>query len=157
MNTTLTIPNKIKQHVPKPTKAQIIEALVERARVQHNAKEETKRLKREQIEQRMIANAVAFYAKNPAKMKAGVAYDGDVTIKINVRDAKNETLNTQLRKLDFNSFYADDVKKQIREKLASANPLLGNAEVAKQLDQLLASIMGKPKAIEAQDVEVVTD
>lgn len=155
--TTLSIPSKIKDHVPKPTKAQIVEALVERARVQHNAKEEKKRIKREQIEEKMIANAVAFFAKNPTKIKALVQHDGDVQIEINVRDAKNEALNTQYRKLYYSCFYADDVKRQIREKLAAANPLLDNPDVAKQLDQLLASIMGKPAAIEAQEVEVVAD
>ena len=38
--TTLSIPTKIKNHVPKPTKKQLIDALVERARVQHDEKEE---------------------------------------------------------------------------------------------------------------------
>jgi hypothetical protein len=152
MKNTLIIPSKIKDTVPKPTKAQIIEALVERARAQHEAKEEAKRIKREAIEATMVANAIAFYAKHPTKSKTAVAYDGDVTIEINVRDAKNEALLAKSKNLGYNHFYADQAKKTITDKLKAANPLLGNDDVTKQLDQLLASIMGQPKAIE---VEVV--
>ena len=157
MKNTLTIPAKIKDTVPKPTKTQIIDALVERAREQHEANEEAKRLKREKIEAKMIENAVKAYTRKPSIAKIRVGYAGDVEFEISKKDAKNEELEKQRWKFSYDHFQEWSVRKQIKEKLSTPNPLLGNKEVEKQLDQLIASIMGKPKAIEEQEVEVVTD
>ena len=151
MTTTLAIPKKIATHQPKPTKAQLIEALLIRAEAAHDRIEESRRIKREAIEAQVKAEAEKTF--HAASMKD---FDFDVnewnqfcSFRLNVESPKIKQLIESMRRHNYRFFDRDATKKKIVESLATPNPLLKDDDTAKALDQLLERIMNVKPAIEA--------
>lgn len=155
MTTTIAIPKKIATHQPKPTKSQLIDALVERAREAHRLNEDEKDIKRSALEQEGIRLVLkAFKQAKPT--------DEDVTlynrwrvnepasVTVEVTSPSIRTIQTKLQKLQPCNFHEEETKRKIRDSLKTPNPLLGcNGDTAKALDQLLERIMNIKPAIEA--------
>lgn len=165
MKNTLIIPSKIKSTVPKPTKTQILEALLAKAQERHNKayadwnakqhaiEDEIKELVRLEIPKLTIQHfdiddGVNCYSRsaNPATVRAD--------IKTPAITRKQEKLIIHNKKQP--KFDRDEMKIDLRKKLEAPNPLLNNPSVGKALEELLDQMTGKPKAIEAQEVEVVS-
>jgi hypothetical protein len=151
MTTTLAIPKKIATHQPKPTKSQLIDALVERARIAHDKANEDRGVKRDAIEAEVKAEAEKHF--HAASMKD---FDFDMnkwhrscSFSLSVKSPKIKKLFENMRKLDYVHFNRNETKKKIVESLKTPNPLLGNEDTAKALDQLLERIMNVKPAIEA--------
>jgi hypothetical protein len=156
MTTTIIIPEKIQATQPKPTKSQLLEALLERARVAHQEAEAEKQVQRERLEAEGIALVLQEFKK--AKPTAeDVTFcqmwgDHDASIKLEFTSPKIKSLQNRIKKLNRTSFNEEDTKKLIREKLKAPNPLLGNPDTAKALDTLLATIVAPPSNALTVDV-----
>lgn len=157
MTTTIIIPDKIQTTQPKPTRSQLLEALLERARVAHQEAEAEKEAKRDKLEAEGVALVLQEFKK--AKPTAD-----DVTflhtwvnfpasVRIEISSPKIKSLQDQIRKLRRTNFDEQSTKKLIQEKLKAPNPLLGNEDTAKALDALLATII-KPSTPAALTVDV---
>ena len=151
MTTTLAIPKKIATHQPKPTKAQLVEALLVRAEAAHERLEEARRIKREAIEAQVREEADKLLAA--AKLN-----DFDFTMNrwhkrcsfdLQIESPKITKLIEAADKFHYCRFDRDATKKKIAEQLKTPNPLLGDDDTAKALDQLLERIMNVNPAIEA--------
>lgn len=151
MTTALAIPKKISTHQPKPTKSQLVEALVSRARVAHCKANEDRGVKRDAIVTEIRAEADRFL--NAASIKdfdfKMNLWGGDCTFSLSVKLPKIKKLMENMRKLDYVHFDRDATKKKIVESLATPNPLIGDDDTAKALDQLLERIMNIKPTIEA--------
>ena len=154
----LIIPPKVSNTSPKPTKAQIIEALVERARIQFREKEDAIRSKRQAIEEQINKEARKEFAKIAFEMESISIYENyrpphiDFHLKTGLSLFSTPKITALLNKLNqFQTSHFDEkaTKALIAEKLKQNNPLLGNDEVAKSLDAMLAAIFNTTPTIEA--------
>ena len=165
MKTELALP-KI-EVVPKPTKSQLIEALVAREKEIWKAKQKEIQDRIKPINEE-INNEVFFLMSKEDRENFEIihnTYRGDsyahATIKL--RSAKLTKLIKNVESIIAECptyFYEDEVKHKIKEAMKAPpkeNPLLNNPEVKQALDSILNQINGKPKAIAAQEVEVVTE
>ena len=149
----LTIPTKISESQPKPTKSQLVEALFQQAKANYQEEEARKKKLREDIEaeSKQYAIEVLKKKKNPfanAEVNINYRYNNDqISIILTVQDTKVDKLCKKLK--DSGHSYFDDVgvKKEIRESLKGPNPLLGSQH-KQALKDLLDQIMGKGKTIE---------
>ena len=149
----LTIPTKISESQPKPTKAQLVEALFQQAKANYQEEEDRKKKLREDLdtEGKQYAIEVLKKKKDPfanAEVNVNYRYNNDqISIILTVQDTKVDKLCKKLK--DSGHSYFDDVgvKKEIRESLKGPNPLLGSQH-KQALKDLLDQIMGKGKAIE---------
>ena len=149
MNTSLAIPTKIQNTAPKPTKSQLTEALIQRARAAHSESEAIKKIKREALEAEGIALVLEAIKKTKFTEENVQFYfcwgDADPLVSCNITSPKIKSIQAKMTKLSSSHFDEDATKAKIREGLKAPNPLLDNNEITKSLDQLLATIMGQPK------------
>ena len=151
MTTTLAIPKKIATHQPKPTKSQLVEALLVRARAAHGRAEEARSIKRDAIEAQVKAEAKkTFHAACIKDFDFSInTWHKSCSFTLSVESPKIKQLCESMQEHDYCHFDRDATKKKIVESLATPNPLLGDADTAKALDQLLERIMNIKPAIEA--------
>lgn len=159
MNTSLTLPSKIQNSSPKPSKTQLIEALMLRAEKKHKEKEAIKEAKRDSLEAEGIA-LVLELVKNITPTASDVSFtsnfyrcnrDDTPIVTILVTSPQIKAIQKKINNLRWSSFDRDGTKAIILQKLKAPNPLLNNESVEKSLDQLLATIIEQPK-IEAIEV-----
>ena len=151
MTTALAIPKKIATHQPKPTKSQLVEALVSRARVAHDKANEVRGVKRDAIEAQVREEAdKLFHAASLKDFDFSMnLWHGSCAFSLNIESPKIKKLIEAMSKHDYVHFDRDATKKKIVESLATPNPLIGDEDTAKALDQLLERIMNIKPAIEA--------
>lgn len=137
---------------PKPRKEDIINALVERARVKHEVEAKEIEKQREKLEMDLREAVKAHFRANPSLWVENVtSWSGRLrTLIIEVRcadvPAKIKQLQNKFNQLpSLTAFNAVEVKRRIREAMsqgkgASVKALLGNAEMVKKLDQTLKAI-----------------
>lgn len=149
MNTTLTIPTKIQNTAPKPTKSQLMEALLSRARAAHWNAEAIKNTKRDALEaeaEAIVRAGIKNVKPEDWSIDLRTAWgERPAHVSANFKSAKVESIQAKIRKLRSSCFDENATKAKIREGLKAPNPLLGNDDIVKSLDQLLATIMGQPK------------
>jgi len=149
----LTIPTKISESQPKPTKSQLVDALFQQAKANYQEEEARKRKLRKDIEAESKQYAIEVLKKKPnpfAKAEVNVNYQygqDHVSIILKVQDTKVNKLCKKLKDSGYGHFDDVDVKKEIRESLNGPNPLLGSQH-KQALKDLLDQIMGKGKTIE---------
>lgn len=150
---TLTIPSKIRNTAPKPTKSQLIDALVERARIQFDKDKEEQEKKLAVIIGQIQAAALKILGvKDNTEADISVWGDGQIRVSFEMGHASLVKLGKQHEKIDvLRHFNEWSVREKIKKAMVPENPLLNNDDVAKSLDHLLATIMGAPK-LEAVDV-----
>ena len=155
MNTSLTIPTKIQNTAPKPTKSQLLEALIDRARIQFEKDKEEQEKKLAVIKEQIKITAFKILGvKSTTEADISVWSDGTVRISFEMGHASLVKLGQQHEKIDvLRHFQEWTVRNQIKKAMVPANPLLDNIDVAKSLDQLLATIMNTPRVID-QTVDV---
>lgn len=154
----LIIPPKVSNTAPKPTKAQIVEALVERARIQFQEKQDAIESKRQVIKEQIEEEARKEFAKFVFEVESVSIYENynrphiDFHLKDDLRNFSTPKITALLNKLNqFQTSHFDEkaTKILITGKLKQDNPLLGNDEVAKSLDAMLAVIFNTTPVIEA--------
>lgn len=140
---TLIIPTKIAATQPKPTKRQIAEALLDRAREQHIQKEQERSDRHDQLNKEAIILAERLTGHVVTKVEL---YGSKLEITIRLADKPLAQLVKQRDALDKYSWFREhEVKEMIKKSMETPNPLLGNPDTAKALDALLSSILN-PKA-----------
>ena len=158
MNTSVIIPSKIQNTAPKPTKAQLIEALLLRAKEAHRTAEAEKDLKRSALEEEGRKLVIEEFKKaKPTNEDISLynqwRHDTPASVTVEVTSPKIKEVQRKLSKLHESSFDADSTKRRITEGLKAPNPLLGNTDMAKALDALLATLMApKTPALTTVDV-----
>jgi len=150
----LIIPPKVSNTAPKPTKAQIVEALLERARKAHVEAEAVKDAKREKLEVEGVALVLeAFKQVKPTTKSVTLVHpwnwDRPATVKVEIKTPAIRSIQKKIADLSSSRFDEDATKRKIKNSLTAANPLLGNDEVAKSLDAMLAAIFNTTPVIEA--------
>ena len=143
---TIIIPGKIQAAQPKPTKSQLVEALLEQARKDHNELCERNQAKQEELRALLKKEALRLFKMvKPTKMELDEQYwreSNEVELSTKVSSPEILKLKAQIRKLDTHRLDEDAMKKKIREGLTPANPLLGDPNMEAPLKQLLERIMG---------------
>jgi len=157
MNNTIIIPETIETLIPKPTKKQIVEALIHKAKERHDLEEKKKLIKSEKIDEKIKNIAVKAFLKNQEIAKVSVDWNNNINLFINKDYLKLGNLIKEKNKNEVIYFYKNDVKKKILKSLENPNPLIGNKETDKYLEGLLDSIIGKKSEILVCDVEVCVD
>lgn len=157
MNNTIIMPETIETLVPKPTKKQIVEALIHKAKARHDLEEKKKLIKSEKIDEKIKNIAVKAFLENQEIAKVSVDWNNNINLFINKDYLELGNLIKEKKKNEVKYFYDNDVKKEILKSLKSPNPLIGNKETDKYLERLLDSIMGKKSEILVCDVEVCVD
>lgn len=134
---------------PKPRKEDIINALVERARVKHEAEAKMLKDRREKALDNLNHAVKSHFWANPSKWTDNVTtWTNRVEIEFRCADvpAKIKALQQALGEIpSIRAFDAVEVKRRIREAMgqgkgAAVKALLGNAEMVKKLDQTLEDI-----------------
>ena len=151
------MPKTIKTLVPKPTKKQIVEALIHKAKARHDLKEKKKLIKSEKIDERIKNIAVKEFLKNQEIAKVSVDYRNNINLSIDKNYLELGNLIKEKEESSVSYFYENDVKKEILKGLENPNPLIGNKETDKYLEGLLDSIMGKKSEVLECNVEVCID
>jgi|694.fasta_scaffold85900_2 hypothetical protein len=141
MNTTLILPNKIKKTQPKPTKSQLIEALVVKAKEKFNKQKEEANIKQEKIIEEIKEKAIIAIPKRLNELEVEVNYRGDVSIRFVMNDSLFNKLGEKYQKADSIGYFdKNETKNKIKESLKSPNPLLDNPDLSIALENLLESI-----------------
>lgn len=148
------MPKTIKTLVPKPTKKQIVEALIHKAKARHDLEEKKKLIKSEKIDEKIKNIAVKAFLKNQEIAKVSVDYRNNINLFIDKDYLGLGNLIKEKKENSVSYFYENDVKKEILKSLENPNPLIGNKETDKYLEGLLDSIMGKKSEVLVCDVEV---
>lgn len=148
MTTSIIIPDKIQTTQPKPTKSQLLEALLERARIAHKEAEDKKKNKRDKLEAEGIELVLQEFKKAKPTADDVTFFRGwgdyPAKLELEFESPKIKSLQNRMRDLNSKTFDEENTKKLIREKLKAPNPLLGNEDTAKALDALLATIIVAP-------------
>lgn len=168
MNTQVSIP-EIKV-IPKPTKTQLIEALVEREREIWKENREKVEAKIKPLREELKSEC--FFQMSKADKSLFVVRENHwlhdkqhVEINIRLDTPKIKKILTKIKELDRSipSYFAEDsVKSQIKEAMKAPpkhNPLLNNKSVEKALDEILQQIKSPTKIeneIKTIDVKVVS-
>jgi hypothetical protein len=165
MKTQLALP-KI-EVTPKPTKTQLIEALVAREKEIWKEKRESVKARLEPLNKELrdeCFHLMSIADKDKFNFSAGGWRNEqhcDASIKL--KSPKLTKLIKQIEKIDdevSHWFNEDAAKIKIKEAMATpkaVNPLLNNPEVKDALDTLLNQIKSRPVQALTHDVEVVTD
>ena len=141
MNTTLILPNKIKKTQPKPTKSQLIEALVVKAKEKFNKQKEEANIKQEKIREEIKEKAIIAIPKRLNELQVEVNYRGDVSIRFVMNDSLFNKLGQKYQEADSIGYFdKNETKNKIKESLKSPNPLLDNPDLSIALENLLESI-----------------
>lgn len=155
MNTTIIIPGKVQKVQPKPTKSQIAEALLKRARVAHQkeverieAEVEKLKIQLETETRKLIKNIKSEDFEIDTKIHR-YNEDREMECTVKIINPQLRALRKKIAKMGTPRFDEDATKKKIREGLAAPNPLLGDDSINSALDQLLAKVMGYTPVIEA--------
>lgn len=150
MNTTLTIPNKIEKTLPKPTKAQLVEALVEKAKEKFKKRKEEAEIKQKAILKNIEEKAIEALSKTMKRPNVSVYHGGEVSLHFEMNEPLFNKLGQQYKNAGCNEWFNErEVRDTIKTSLSTPNPLLGNPDVSVALDNLLESIMSpKTKAID---------
>ena len=154
MTTKLTIPKKITETVPKPTKKQLIDALVEVARKEAEEENERNEKIRKEIEQKIKDIALGILERNPqgvfnASNPSLNVYWKTVYIELNLSGVPAaKKLFEKLANVGHKYFSEKETKAEIARKLAAPNPLIGNDSVKPALETLYHAIFNKPQTIE---------
>lgn len=154
MSEPIIIPSKVASTQPKPTKAQIVEALVSRARENHKNEEVRKEKVREHIQEKAEA-LIRGHIKNLREEDFDVNHfldwsrDREVRVTASFQLAGMAPLKSKWGKNQKSFFDEKAVKAKIVEKLKPSNPLMENDEVVKALDAMLANIFNTTLTIEA--------
>ena len=164
-NTGLSI--KLDGIAPKPTKTQVIEALVERERELWKEQRALINARIEPLNKEL--NAECFHLMSIAEkdeFKISMRdYNNDehCSASIKLRSQKLTKIINKIEKINdeaptwFNDDKAKDVIKEAMAAPKAVNPLLGNADVKDALDTILNQIKAKPVQALSHDVEVLTD
>jgi hypothetical protein len=165
MKTELALP-KI-EVAPKPTKSQLIEALVAREKEIWMAKMKEIQDRIKPINDEIVDEVFLLMSKEDRQnfVIDHNTYRGDTYAhaSIKLRSAKLKKLINNVESIIAECpryFYEEEVKHKIKERMKAPqkqNPLLNNPDVKQALDSILNQINGKPKAIAVQEVEVVTE
>ena len=151
------MPKAIKTLIPKPTKKQVLQALIHKAKTRHDLEEKRKLIKVEKIDEKIKNIAVKAFLENQEIGSVSIDWNDNINLFINKDSLKVGSLVKEKKKYSPNYFYESDVKKEIQKSLENPNPLIGNKEADKYLEELLDSIMGKkPEALECE-VEMCAD
>lgn len=155
MNTNVIIPSKVQKAQPKPTKSQIAEALLKRAKVAHD--KESERIEKQSLE---VQEQLRLEAIKLLKGVKPIDFEIDTSVRyfndsqplkcvIDLSTPSIMKLKKRISQLHPSRFDEEATKEKIRKGLAAPNPLLGDDSIAPALDQLLAKVMGYTPAIEA--------
>lgn len=151
MNANLILPVKVKSITPKPTKAQLVEALLAQALKDHDENEVLKNQKREELEEKIIKNAIAVLLKkkDPLQDAEGIfhSWNNTISLKINIKDPLSISMLKKLKELEPTRIYPQNVKAKILEGLKSTNVLLGD-DYSPALKAMLDQIFIPTKTIE---------
>lgn len=160
MNTQITIP-EIKA-TPKPTKAQLIDALVEREDQIWRESQKALKAKTEELKEEIKRLAWIEYKKiSDSAIDVSVdSFSECVDFNAYISNAKIKDMCNNLKILNrkIRPFNRPEARKTIIAKLAGekkVNPLLNNPSFNDALDAILTQIKGVPLAITTQEVEVV--
>lgn len=149
----LIIPPKVSNTAPKPTKAQIVEALLKRAVSNHEEERKALEARREVVRKELKEEVLKELAKKkPTDFSISLceSWGGkDVEAEITMTNAKISALKDKLKSIRHVSFDEKEVKAKINESLKPTNPLLGDSNLAKSLDAMLAAIFNTTPVIEA--------
>jgi Flp pilus assembly CpaF family ATPase len=154
MNNTIIMPKKIGKLVPKPTKKQILEALVHKAKIRHELNEKKKLIKFKKIDSKIKEIAIKEFLKDQTIADVSINYRGDINLYINEDKLKLGSLIEERKKNSNSYFYESDVKKEFMKKLENPNPLIGNKIADVYLESLLDSIISKKEEALECNVEV---
>lgn len=153
MNTTLTIPSPIATKVPKPSKAHLIEALVERERLRiethNNRLKEVVKILRDKADAIILAEARKINRNQWKPIHQGRYGQAGLFVEIEVISPEASQLVLQANRTPWLHFDKAGVKREITERLKAPNPLLEDTTMNPSLDKLLESIYGRRPAIEA--------
>jgi len=147
----LIIPNKIKTTLPKPTKTQLVEALLIKAKELHDKEEERKKKLRKEIETQLLEAGLKDLAEaNPNKFTVCVnEYQESADIEFKLTSPQCKKLIKQYAKYSSKRFYESEAKTKILESFKPANPLLNNSVIEKSLEDLYHKIFNNINTIEA--------
>jgi len=152
MKKEIILPKKIKNHQPKPTKAQLVEALVQRAKQLNDEENKARHAKREEIQAQIDITAQSLLARvKPEDYEVHPRpYNNNISLSVTIdMPPEINRLCKKLSQYNWVRFDEKETKKKILESLKNPNPLLGNSELAKALDQILEQVLKAPAAIEA--------
>ena len=143
MSTELSIPQAVQ---PKPTKKQILDALIERAKFLHEEREASKLVKHQEVTKLIEEEALKIAAKQIPEIfiysYRGIGSHCDARIN-NIQSAKLERLFKQHEETKEDHFNYSEVKAQLQRKLdATASvvqQLLTNQTFIQAADQLIES------------------
>ena len=127
---------------PKPTRKEVIDALVARAKVKHDAENERRQAMREQLEGKIKSAALKDFKSKAFKGTPSVYiqfHNNTVEIQYLVKSDTVTQLIAQYeknRRVDWNE---NIVRQEIRDALDGRSPLLDNPEAVKAMDALLES------------------
>ena len=152
MNTNLILPTKVKSITPKPTKTQLVEALLAQALRNHAEAEDLKSQKRDEIEDNIKKHAIAVLLKkkNPLQDANAIFQNHNeckMSLSIVIKDSQSITMLKKLKTLQPSRIYAPDIKAKILEQLKSPNVLLGD-DYNQMLKAMLDQIFIPTKTIE---------
>jgi len=147
----LIIPSKIKSTAPKPTKTQLVEALLIKAKELHDKEEKRKTKLRDEIEKKLLEIGLKDFAKaTHNKFSVNVnAYTDSAQIQFRLTSSECKKLIKEYSELKYEYYHEHDAKKKILEALKPANPLLGNSMVEKSLEDLILQIFNNINTVEA--------
>jgi hypothetical protein len=147
----LIISSKINKTLPKPTKAQLIEALLIKVKELHKKEEKNKIKLREGFEKQLLEAGLKELKKadvNKFQLCVNI-YQESANIEFNLATAECKKLIRKIADNKAQHYYEDEAKKKIINSLKPHNPLLGNSQVEKSLEDLALQIFSNVKTIEA--------
>lgn len=152
MKNEIIISTKIVANKPKPSKAQIVEALVETARANHEENYRQNEIRRNALEDQAIKKAKELFKKKKIEefsFETSHEYSCHqcVNVSISIDGSEVASLLEKRKDIKLMRFDRDKTKKQIVEAMKEKNPLLEGGH-QKELNNLLDSIMGRQQAIE---------
>ena len=142
--TALAIPQFSKVS-PKPTKTEILEALVQRAKVKHDLEEETRKIKADALLRKIERTARDLAKKEKDVNEIDYVYYSEKKVRFTiwVKSPELSSLIEAHSKIKHGStFDYQSTKRLLREKLAGAPErcrLLDSPEAVKALDHMLES------------------
>lgn len=157
-NAQLIVPDKIKTHQPKPTKAQLVDALFQRAKENHAEHMATVNIRRREIMEEVKAICESILdgpTPPPLEIEENTLHRCSTTNRqyysgmhasVTLTDPRLTRLADEDYKLG-RALYFDDraALRKIRESLVPSNPLL-DPSMKDALDKMLSAILPSSKA-----------
>lgn len=147
----LIIPSKINATAPKPTKTQLVEALLIKAKELHDKEEERKAKVVKDLQKQLLVVGLKDLDKaTPNKFNLCINnWKDTASINFELTSAECKKLLKALGDNKSKYFNEKDAKEKILESLKPANPLLGNSMVEKSLEDLVLQIFNNINTVEA--------